>query len=525
MAFFRVAGPLGSSDQRTRGGGIARQRHDEPHALPGHKGKANGFMTRQTTAERHQSKRSTYGARATPSDGASVLPHVLEVACFTQYAPQGGMESLCPSPRRFEAGRHDTGAPDVGVLQQGGGALRGTHLGPVHGRVVPSEGYDLPGRERLPPRRGCHRGRGLQQWGQPRIVGDVRLPRDGVRDGASDPEFQQRRRGAVVVGTSVPTRGGRTPGGRPGAGGAGPPAIPPGLRFPVAAAMGVALRSSGRPDAGGGVSPAVTPALRVPVAAAVGGALRPRGRPAAGGGVSPAVTPALRVPVADAIGVALRPGGRPGAGGGVSPAVKQVLRAPLASTRGVAPMAMAAVGAPHGAVTARGSMAATVVLTGRRPRAVTPRTGTAADSALLMVPVVVAGCYGAAARNGRPPSSRVGAGTAGVVFMPLIGPATVMSRPETAIKGCCIPVPVGVGRCGRRGYAAGARARTRGTPCARLPFVPSGPTGAQRVDGRPRRGEGGWPSRVIRRGVGRGPRIGGPGLSRGRHAPSSAVVP
>jgi len=95
-----------------------------------------------------------------------------------------------------------------------------------------------------------------------------------------------------------------------------------------------------------------------------------------------------------------------------------------------------------------------------------------------------------------------------------MGPATVMSRPGTVITGSQIPVPVGVSRWRRSGYATGARAWTRGTPCARLAFVPSGSAGAQLMDGRPLRGEGGWPGRGTRRGDGRGSRFGGPGLSR-----------
>jgi len=37
VGFLGVLGPLGRSDQRTRGAGIARQRHDEQHAPSGHK--------------------------------------------------------------------------------------------------------------------------------------------------------------------------------------------------------------------------------------------------------------------------------------------------------------------------------------------------------------------------------------------------------------------------------------------------------------------------------------------------------
>jgi len=187
------------------------------------------------------------------------------------------------------------------------------------------------------------------------------------------------------------------------------------------------------------------------------------------------------------MGVALRPGGRPSAGSGASPAVPSRLRAPVAPTRGVASTDLAAVGAPHGAIAAGGSMAAAVVRTGRRPRAVIPRSGIAADSALQTVPVIVAGAFGAAIRIGRPPVPKVGAGTAGVIVMPLNGPATVRSRPGTDITGSRVPVPVGVGRGGRRGSAAGARAWTRGTSCARVPFATSGPMRAEAVDRRRRR--------------------------------------
>jgi len=103
-------------------------------------------------------------------------------------------------------------------------------------------------------------------------------------------------------------------------------------------------------------------------------------------------------------------------------------------------------------------MAATVVLTCRRPCADIPRIGTAAVSALPTVPVVGAGAKDAGARIGRPSATKFGAGTPGVVVLPLIGPATVLSRPRTDITGGRIPVPVGVGRWGRRGYATASRA-------------------------------------------------------------------
>jgi len=93
-------------------------------------------------------------------------------------------------------------------------------------------------------------------------------------------------------------------------------------------------------------------------------------------------------------------------------------------------------------------MAATVDMTGRRPLAGIPRIGTAATSALSTVPVVGAGAHGATARINRPPASKVGAGIAGVVVMPLIGSSTVMSRPGTVTTRIRIPVSFGVGRLG-----------------------------------------------------------------------------
>jgi len=282
----------------------------------------------------------------------------------------------------------------------------------------------------------------------------------------------------------------------------------------MAAVAGVALRLGGRPGAAGGLSPAVTLGPRVPVAAAVGVVLRPGGRPGAAGRVSPAVTLGLRVPVAAAVGVALRPGGRPGAASGVSPAVTLGLRVPVPAAMGIALTALAAVGAPHGAVEAGGSTAATVARTGRQPRAGIPRAGSAAQSSVHKVPGVLAGASGAAAGIGRLPVTDFGTGHVGVVVMPFLGPVTVGRRPGPVITGRRITVPVGVGRCGRRGSAVGPRARTRGTPCARLPIAPSGPVRAQLVEKRPQRGEGGWPNRDTRRGAGRGPRIDGPGLHR-----------
>jgi len=177
------------------------------------------------------------------------------------------------------------------------------------------------------------------------------------------------------------------------------------------------LRPGGRPGAAGGVSPAAPLGLRVLVAAAVGVALRPGGRPGAAGRVSSAVTLGLHIPVAARVGVALRPGGRPSAAGGVSPAVTLGLRVPVTAAMGVALTDRAAVGAPHGAVAAGSSTAATVGLTGRRPRAVIPRPGTAAHSSVHTVPGVLTGASGAAAGLGRPPVTEFSTGRVGVVVI------------------------------------------------------------------------------------------------------------
>jgi len=194
--------------------------------------------------------------------------------------------------------------------------------------------------------------------------------------------------------------------------------------------------------------------LCVPVAAGVGVAVRPGARPGAAGWVSLAVFLGPRVPVAAGVGVAARPGGRPGAAGGVSPAVVLGHRVPVAAGVGVAPTTLTAVGAPHGVIAACSSTAATVALTGCRPRAVIPRAGTVAHSSVHTVPGVVAGAAGAANGSGRPPVTEFGTGHAGVVDMAFLVPATN------------------------------------------------------------RRGEGGGPNRDIGRGADRGPRIGGPGLRR-----------
>jgi len=221
----------------------------------------------------------------------------------------------------------------------------------------------------------------------------------------------------------VPGRGARTPEARTGEVGGVLPAVPEELRFPMEAVVGVAVRPSGRPGAARGVSPAVMLSLRDPVAAVVGVAVRTGGRPGAGGGVSAAVTPRLRVPMAAGGGVALRPGGRPGANGGVSPAVVLGRRVPGPAGVGIAPTTLAAVGAPHGVVAARRSTAATVSLTGRRPRAVIPHAGTAAHSSVHTVPGVAAGAAGAANGSGRPTVTKLGTGHVGVAVMAFFVPA------------------------------------------------------------------------------------------------------
>jgi len=509
---------------------------------------------------------------------AAVLPNVDWATRPTENTAQGGMEPLRPSPRGVQRGRHDAGEPDAGVLNRGGGEFFGTHLGLVRGPVVPKEGYDLSGRERVPPRRRCHRTRRLPQRGQPPVVGDVLLPLEGSCDGAHYSKLQKRRRRAVFVGTGVPARRVRTPSGRtggvggvlsaipmglrprmaavadvalrpgsrPGTAGRVSSAVTLGLRVPVAAGGGVALRPGGRPGAAGrvssavvlrlrvamaavadvslrpgrrpgtagGVSPATTLGLLVPVAAGGGVLLRPGGRPSAAGGVSPAVVLGLRVPMAAGVGVALRPGGRPGAVGGVSPVVALGFRVPAAAGVGVAFTALAAVGAPHAAVAAGSSTAATVALTGPRKRAVSPCAGSAAPSSAHTVPGVVAGASGAADGSGRPPVTEFGTALVGVVVMQFLGSATSRRRPGPVITGGRVTVPGGVARRGRRGFAAGPRAGTRGTACARLPFATSRPVAAQRMVGRPRRRESGGPNWDIGRGSGVRPRIGGPGLHR-----------
>jgi len=231
------------------------------------------------TAYRRPRKRSTHGATGTPSGAATVLPHVNGVALVTKDAPQGGMETLRQSPPGLEAGQHDAGAPDEGVLHERAGDLQSTHLCPVDGRVVPNEAYDLPGHERVLARRGCHRGRRIPSRGHPPVVGGVPLPLDWGHDGARDAQLQQLPRGAVAGGTGVSSHGARTPGGRLGAGADLFPAVPAGLRVPVAAAMGVAQPLGDHPGASGGVAPAVTPGLRAPVATAMGDMLGPAAAP------------------------------------------------------------------------------------------------------------------------------------------------------------------------------------------------------------------------------------------------------
>jgi len=96
-----------------------------------------------------------------PIVAAAVLPNVNWATRPTEYTAQGSMEPLRPSPKGLEAGRQDAGEPDAGVLYQGGGEFRGTHLGPVHGPVMLKQGCDLTGRERDPQRRVWHRSGGL----------------------------------------------------------------------------------------------------------------------------------------------------------------------------------------------------------------------------------------------------------------------------------------------------------------------------------------------------------------------------
>jgi len=123
----------------------------------------------------------------------------------------------------------------------------------------------------------------------------------------------------------------------------------------------------------------------------------------------------------------------------------------MAVAAGVAAAAVAVVGAPHGPVPAGGSMAATVILTGRRPCAVVPRVGIAAVSALPTTLSVVAGASGVAARLGQPSDTELVARNAGMVFTPGVGPAAVVGRPGTVIKGSRPAAPVGSARRGGRG--------------------------------------------------------------------------
>jgi len=164
-------------------------------------------------------------------------------------------------------------------------------------------------------------------------------------------------------------------------------------------------------------------------------ALQPGRHLGTAGGVSPAVVLGLRGPLAAGVGVAVRPGDRLGAAGGVSRAIVLRLRVPAAAGVGVTFAALAAVGAPHGAVVAGSSAAATVALPGRRPRAVIPRAGTAAHSSGHTVLGVVAGASGATDGIGRPPVTLFGTCRVGVVVMTFLGPATARSRPGPVIKG------------------------------------------------------------------------------------------
>jgi len=79
-----------------------------------------------------------------PLVAAAVLPTVDWATRPTEDTPQGGMEPLRPSPRGLEAGRHDAGELDAGVLHQGGGELRGTHLGQFPAPSCPKRATTFP---------------------------------------------------------------------------------------------------------------------------------------------------------------------------------------------------------------------------------------------------------------------------------------------------------------------------------------------------------------------------------------------
>jgi len=141
---------------------------------------------------------------------AALLPHVNGAARLAQDAPQSAVKPLRPRTRGLQAGWDDAGEPDAGVLDHGSGYFARANRGPVDKRVVPEQGDDLSGRQRVPPLRGRHRGRGRPQRGQPPIVGDVQLPRNGGHNGARNAQLKRHRRGTVVAVRGIPTRGART---------------------------------------------------------------------------------------------------------------------------------------------------------------------------------------------------------------------------------------------------------------------------------------------------------------------------
>jgi len=115
-------------------------------------------------------KNGTYKARAMPAFVATILPHVDGAACCTQDALQSGVKSLRPRTRGLQAWGDDPVEPDAGVLDRRSGDLAVPHRGPVDGRVVPEQGDDLPGRERVSPLRGRHWGRRRPRRAPPPIA-------------------------------------------------------------------------------------------------------------------------------------------------------------------------------------------------------------------------------------------------------------------------------------------------------------------------------------------------------------------
>jgi len=130
-------------------------------------------------------------------------------ARLTQDAPQSGVEPLRLRARGLDARRDEAGEPDAGVLDQGGGDLTGTHHGQNDTRVVPEQGDDLFRREGVPPLRGRHQGGKRARSGQSPIAGNVRLPWDGGRDRAGDPQLHRRHGATVAGGTGSSARGPR----------------------------------------------------------------------------------------------------------------------------------------------------------------------------------------------------------------------------------------------------------------------------------------------------------------------------